>query len=79
MENTCGKPSEQFFSNVLLPSRAPIAQQVKRWTAELAVPGSRHAEGEIVSTENEVPFHTVFHYHPRIILKDKNIVDPKQT
>ena len=47
---------------------APVAQWVKRWPTDLAVPSSRPAQGEIFSTVNGVPLHIAFHYHPPIVL-----------
>ena len=47
---------------------APVAQWIKRWPTDLAVPSSSHARGEIYLTQNEVPLHTVFRYHPFIVL-----------
>ena len=47
---------------------APVAQWVKRWPTDLAVPSSIPARGEIFSTVNGVPLHTAFHYHPSIVL-----------
>ena len=41
-----------------------MAQWVKRWPADLAVPSSSLAQGEIYSNVNRVPLHTTFHYHP---------------
>ena len=40
----------------------PLAQWVKRWPTDPAVPSSSPAQGEIGSTINGVPFHTTFHY-----------------
>ena len=47
---------------------APVAQWVKRWPTDLAVPSSIPARGEIFSTVDGVPLHTAFHYHPSIVL-----------
>ena len=47
---------------------APVAQWVKRWPTDLAVPGSILARGEIFPTVNGVSLHTAFHYHPPIVL-----------
>ena len=47
---------------------ASIAQWVKRWPTDLAVPSSSPASGEIFSTINEFSLHTAFHYQPLIIL-----------
>ena len=47
---------------------APVAQWVKRWPTDLAVPSSIPARGKIFSTVNGVPLHTAFHYHPSIVL-----------
>ena len=41
---------------------APVAQWAKRWPADLAVPSSSPARGEILSTVNQIPLHTAFHY-----------------
>ena len=38
--------SASFRSITSLKNRAPVAQKVKRWPADLAVPGSRLAGGE---------------------------------
>ena len=43
-------------------------QWVKRWPADLAVPSSSPARGEIFSTVNEVTLHTTFHSQSLIIL-----------
>ena len=47
---------------------APVAQWVKRWATDLAVPGSSPAWGEIFSTINGDPLHTAFHNHTPIVL-----------
>ena len=47
---------------------APVAQWVKRWPTDLAVPSSIPARGEIFSTVNGVTLHTALHYHPAIVL-----------
>ena len=47
---------------------APVAQWVKRWPTDLAVPSSCTARGEIFSTVNGIPLHTAFHYHLPIVL-----------
>ena len=47
---------------------APVAQWVKRWPTDLAVPSSMPARGRIFSTVNGVPLHTAFHYQPLIVL-----------
>ena len=47
---------------------APVAQWVKRWPTDLAVPSSIPARGEIFSTVNGVPLHTAFQYHLPIVL-----------
>ena len=47
---------------------APVAQWVKRWPTDLAVPGSILARGEIFPSVNGVPLHTAFHYYPPIVL-----------
>ena len=41
-------------------SGAPVAQWVKLWPADLAVPGLSPARGENFSTINGVPLHTAF-------------------
>ena len=48
--------------------RATVAQWVKCWPADLVVPGSSRAQGEIFSAVNRGPVHTTFHYHMSIIL-----------
>ena len=45
---------------------ASVAQWVKRWPTDLAVPSSIPTRGEIFSTVNRVPLHTAFHYQPLI-------------
>ena len=45
-----------------------VAHWIKRWPADLAVPGSSPARSEIFSTVNGVPLHIAFHNHPPIIL-----------
>ena len=45
---------------------APVAQWVKRWPTDLAVPNSIPTRGEIFLTVNGVPLHTAFHYQPLI-------------
>ena len=47
---------------------APVAEWVKRWPTDLAVPSSSPARGEIFSTVNGIPLHTAFHYHSPIVL-----------
>ena len=47
---------------------APVAQWVKRWSTDLAVPSSISTRGEILSTVNGVPLHTAFHFQPHIVL-----------
>ena len=47
---------------------ALVAQWIKHWPTDLAVPSSIPARGEIFSTVNGVPLHTAFHYHPSIVL-----------
>ena len=47
---------------------APVAQWVKRWLTNLAVPSSNLARSEIFLTANGVPLHTAFHYHSPIVL-----------
>ena len=59
-----------FFKSRLQPpltEGVPVDQELKRWPADLAVPGSI-AVGENLFKQNGVPLHTVFHYHPTIIL-----------
>ena len=53
-----------------LPYRpgAPVAQWVKRWPTDLAIPSSSPARGEIISTVNEVPLQAAFHYQTLIAL-----------
>ena len=43
---------------------APVAQWLKRWPTDLAVP----TRDEIFSTVNGVPLHTAFHFQPLIVL-----------
>ena len=47
---------------------APVAQWVKLWPINLAVPSSNPARGKIFSIINGVSLHTVFHYHPPIAM-----------
>ena len=47
---------------------APVAQQVKRWPTDLAVPSSIPDRGEVFSIVNAVPLLTAFHYHSPIVL-----------
>ena len=47
---------------------APVAQWVKRWPTDLAVPSSIPTQCEILSTVNGVPLHTALHYQPLIVL-----------
>ena len=61
-----GNPLENVDARILLG--ASVAQWVKRWPTDLAVPSSIPARGEIFSTLNGVPLHTAFHYHPSIVL-----------
>ena len=49
-----------FSAFALTLKRAPLAQLVKRWPADLAVPSSIPARGEIFSTVNGVQLHTAF-------------------
>ena len=49
-------------------TRAPVAQWVKRWPTDLAVPSSSPAQDEMFSSVNGVPLHKAFHYHPSIVL-----------
>ena len=60
-------PQVYIASHTTFPG-APVAQWVKRWPTDLAVPSSIPARGEIFSTVNGVPLHTAFHYHPSIVL-----------
>ena len=53
---------------VFLKLGAPVAQLVKRWPTDLAVPSSIPARGKIFSTVNGAPLHTAFHYQPLIVL-----------
>ena len=55
-------------NNVTFLRGAPVAQWVKRWPSDLAVPSSISARGEIFSTVNGAPLHTAFHYQPPIVL-----------
>ena len=57
--------------NTLRNDRSPGTQWVKRLPTDLAFPSSSPARGEIFSTVNGIPFHTVFHYQPPIVLKLK--------
>ena len=58
-----------ILSRLFLPlSGAPVAQWVKRWPTDLAVPSSIPARGKIFSTINGAPLHTAFHYQPLIVL-----------
>ena len=57
-----------FNETITVASGAPVAQWVKRWPTDLAVPSSIPARGEIFSTVNGVPLHTAFHYHLPIVL-----------
>ena len=63
-------PPHQAYQESSLPGipGAPVAQWVKRWPTDLAVPSSIPARGEIFSTVNGVPLHTAFHYHLPIVL-----------
>ena len=54
--------------SVLAP-RATAAQWVKRWSADLAVPGSSPTPGEIFSIVNGVALHRAYHYLSPIVLK----------
>ena len=47
---------------------APVAQWVKRWPTDLAVPSSSPARGEIFSTVKWVPLHAACHYHSLLVL-----------
>ena len=47
---------------------AAVAQWVKHWTTDLAVPSSIPARGKIFSTVNGALLHTAFRYQPLIIL-----------
>ena len=47
---------------------APVAQWVKRWPTDIAVPSWSPARGEIFSTIDRVPLHTAFHYQPLSVL-----------
>ena len=57
-----------IFSLIPYFFTAPVAQWVKHWHTDLAVPSSSPAVGEICSTLNRVPLNTAFHYHLSIIL-----------
>ena len=72
-----GKPSPgqkqiqtQIPITTFLFRGAPLAQQFKRWPADLEVPGSRSAwpEAGIFSIVSGVPLHTAFHFRPPIVL-----------
>ena len=45
-----------------------VAQWLKHWPTDLAVPGTSSTPDKIFSTVNGVPMHTAFHYHPLIVL-----------
>ena len=47
---------------------APLAQWVKGWPNDLAVPSSILARGKIFSIVNGAPLHTAFHYQPLNVL-----------
>ena len=47
---------------------APVAQWVKRWPSDLAVPSLIPTREEIFSTVNTVSLQTTFHYQPLIVL-----------
>ena len=47
---------------------ASVAQWVKRWPSDIAVPSSIPTRGEIFSTVNRVPLKTALHYQPLIVL-----------
>ena len=47
---------------------ALVAQWGKGWPTDLAVPSSSPAQGKIFQTVKRVPLHTVFHFHPLIVL-----------
>ena len=49
-------------------NNTPVAQWVKRWPADLAVPSSSPTPGEIFSTVNGAQLHTAFNYQPLIFL-----------
>ena len=52
----------------IAPCRALVAQWVKCWSTDLAVPSSIPARGRIFSTVFGVPLYIAFHYQPLIIL-----------
>ena len=58
----------QRFPQISGGNRVPVAQLVKHWLTDLAVSGSSPARGEIFSTVNGVPLHTVFYCHPPTVL-----------
>ena len=47
---------------------APVGLWVKREPTDLAVPSSSFARGEIFLAVKGVKWHTIFHYHPPIVL-----------
>ena len=59
-----GDPDQMAF----LKGGALVAQWVKHWPSDLAVPSASPTRGEIFSTIKVVPLHTTFHYHPHIVL-----------
>ena len=60
--------TSQTHHNDGIHGGAPVAQWVKRWPSDLAVPSSIPAQDEIFSTVNGVPLHTAFHYQHPIVL-----------
>ena len=73
----CSIGDEVFYHEVSLQTShysfiivngAPVAQWVKRWPTDLAVPSSIPAQGEIFSTVTGIPLYTAFHYHLPIVL-----------
>ena len=47
---------------------APVAQWLKRWPTDLAIPGSSPPEARPFATINGVTLHTAFHCLPAIVL-----------
>ena len=60
-----GCPSHNLFSL----GRTLVAQWIKRWPADLAVPSSNPARDEISSAvSGSLELHTTFHYQPLMVL-----------
>ena len=53
---------------VISKLRAMVAQWVKCWPTDLAIPSLNPARGEFFSAINEVLLHTAFHYHQSVVL-----------